>query len=65
MSRDIRKTYTGYQRYILAEIMTDKELNLLDNMYTNAKIQRTVKMAQDQKLPETKLNLNTIAKRQL
>ena len=64
MSRDVRKTYTGYQRYILAEIMTDTELNLLDTMYTNAKISRAIKMATEQKLPQATLNLNTIAKRQ-
>lgn len=64
MSRDIRKTYTGYQRYILAEIMTNNELNLLDTMYTNAKISRTIKLATDQKLPQATLNLHNIAKRQ-
>lgn len=65
MSRDVRKTYTGYQRYILAEILTDRELVLLDKMYTNAKIKRAIKMAQAQALPiSTTINIDKIAKRQ-
>ena len=65
MSRDVRKTYTGYQRYILAEILTDRELVLLDKMYTNAKIKRAIKMAKAQALPiSTTINIDKIAKRQ-
>lgn len=65
MSRDVRKTYTGYQRYILAEILTDRELTLLDKMYTNAKIKRAIKMAKAQVLPvSTVINVDKIAKRQ-
>ena len=65
MSRDVRKTYTGYQRYILAEILTDRELTLLDKMYTNAKIKRAIKMAKSQALPvSTIINIDKIAKRQ-
>lgn len=65
MSRDVRTTYTGYQRYILAEILTERELVLLDKMYTNAKIKRAIKMATAQTLPiSTSINLDKIAKRQ-
>ena len=65
MSRDVRKTYTGYQRYILAEILTDDELTLLDTMYTNAKIKRTIKLAKDQAISiSTTIDIDKIAKRQ-
>lgn len=40
MSRKFKKHYTGFSRAILAEFMTEDELNELDKKYTDAKIKR-------------------------
>lgn len=42
MSRAIKIKYTGFNREILSEFMSKKELEDLDKIYTNAKIQRTI-----------------------
>lgn len=40
MSRKFKAHYTGYQREILLEFMTEKELNEIDRKYTEAKLKR-------------------------
>lgn len=43
MSRKFRKHYSGYARVILAEFMTEAELNALDLKYSEAKWKRLKK----------------------
>jgi hypothetical protein len=38
------KTYTGYQRSILAEVMSEPELKMMDDLYNFAKILRVKKI---------------------
>ena len=38
------KTYTGYQRSILAETMSEPELKMMDDLYNFAKILRVKKI---------------------
>lgn len=64
MSRDIKQTYTGFQRYILAEFMSEDELKILDNMYTNAKIKRMVDASKTQLKPLGTIDIKTIASRE-
>lgn len=40
MSRKFKKHYTGFSRAILAEFMSEKELDDLDEKYNEAKIKR-------------------------
>ena len=40
MSRKFKRHYSGYNRHILAEFITEEELNELDIKYTSAKIKR-------------------------
>ena len=42
MSRRFKKHYTNYNREILKEFMTEKELNKLDERYNEAKKQRLI-----------------------
>ena len=43
MSRVIKETNTGFQRNILAEILTPKELKILDKIYVAARIKRELR----------------------
>ena len=43
MSRKIKLKYQSFNRYILAEFMTEKQLKELDKKYTQAKISRMIK----------------------
>ena len=43
MSRKFKQHYEGFNRYILAEFMTEEELNELDKKYSEAKIERMIK----------------------
>lgn len=43
MSRKFLKHYSNFNREILSEFMTRKELNALDIKYNDAKIARTIK----------------------
>lgn len=47
MSRIYRKHYSGYSRSILAEFMSEKELNTLDKRYNEAKQIREIRMAEN------------------
>jgi hypothetical protein len=47
MSRIFKKAYTGFQRQILAEFMSDKELKELDRKYNEAKLKRLERRARD------------------
>ena len=40
MNTKLKKEYTGFQRYILAEFMSKNELKDLDSKYNQAKIDR-------------------------
>jgi hypothetical protein len=43
MSKIFKKEYTAFNRNILTEFMSDKELKEMDRMYNNAKIKRIIK----------------------
>lgn len=43
MANVMLKTYTAYQREILAEIMSERELKMMDELYNFAKILRVKK----------------------
>lgn len=45
MARTYKKRYSAYQRHILAEFMTAKELAALDRKYNDAKLQREIRRA--------------------
>jgi len=48
MSRKFKKHYTGFNRTILAEFMSEEELNGLDKKYSEAKLKRlTQKLKQE------------------
>jgi len=38
------KKYTGYQRHIFAEILSEKELEVVDDFYNACKVKRTRRM---------------------
>jgi len=44
MSRKYKSTYSGFQRHILAEFMSKKQLRELDVMYNLAKATRELKL---------------------
>ena len=39
----LKKHYNSFNRYILAELLSEKALNEIDKIYTEARIQRTIK----------------------
>ena len=43
MNKKIKKQYETFNRYILAEFMTEKELKEIDKQYTEAKIERLIR----------------------
>ena len=45
MSRIIKQKYTAFQRHILKEFMTEKQLKELDTRYTIAKVERMFREA--------------------
>lgn len=40
---ELKKHYNAYSRYILAEILSKKQLNILDKIYSQARIKTTFK----------------------
>lgn len=48
MSRKFKQHYTNFARHILAEFMTNQELNEIDKRYTEAKLQRFIRKLKGQ-----------------
>ena len=51
MSRIYKKQYSGFQRHILSEFMTPKELAVLDEKYNQAKLAREEKRSKGIRVP--------------